>query len=430
MNTLLLRQVKVIDPAGPHHDELVDVLVDEGRIAKVGKRLPKGDAPELRIEGLHVSPGWVETRAHFREPGEEYKQGITNGLDAAAAGGFTQVAVLPSTDPVTDSRGGVDQLLRKAEGHAVRALPLGALTKGLKGQQLAEHFDMRQAGAVAFCDDQHPVRNARLMLLALQYALNFDGRVIAFPLDADLGAHGLMHEGHMSVRLGMRGIPPMAEAMQIARDLRLLEYTGSNLHIATVSTAESVALIREAKTRKLNVTASVAAHNLLLDDGCLRSFDTLYKVMPPLRDQEHIEALREGVKDGTIDTITSDHRPEDTEHKKVEFPQAASGVIGLETAFAVARTALGSRMSVRRLVDRFCHGPRHAYGLSVPHIVEGTEAELTLFAPDMPWTVTAGDLVSRSKNSPFAGYQLTGRPVGIIAQRQMRLIGDLVAEVI
>ncbi len=428
MNTLLLRQVTVIDPGGPHHDEVLDLLISDGKITRIGKRLPKTEAAEIRMEGLHVSPGWVETRAHFRDPGEEYKQGILNGLDAAAAGGFTRVAVLPSTEPVMDSRAGIEYVLRKAEGHAVRVLPLGALSKGLKGEQLAEHFDMKQAGAMAICDDQHPVRNARLMLLALQYALNFDGRVITFPLDQDLGAHGQMHEGHMNVRLGMRGIPAMAEAVALARDLALLEYSGSRMHVATVSTAESVELLRRAKAKKSRVTASVAAHNLLLDDGCLRGFDTNYKVMPPLRDALHIEALREGVKDGTIDTITSDHRPEDTEHKKVEFPQAASGIIGLETAFAVASTALKGRLSTRKLVERFCHGPRAVFGLPVPRIAEGAEAELSLFLPDRDWTFSAADIVSRSKNTPFIGYHFTGRPVGIIAQGQTKLTGVLRAE--
>jgi dihydroorotase len=429
MKDLLLRQVHVIDPGGPHHDEMVDVLVSKGVIVKVGKRLPKA-ANEVSFDGLHASPGWVETRAHFRDPGEEYKQGIENGLDAAAAGGFTAVAVLPSTTPVVDSRSGVEYLKQKAQGHAVRLLPLGALTKGLKGEQLAEHFDMKQAGAVAFCDDQHPVHNSRLMLLALQYALNFNGRVISFPQDTDLLAQGLMHEGHMNVRLGMRGIPALAEEIQLERDLALLAYTGSQLHVATVSTAQGVELLRQAKARKLRVTASVAAHHLLLDDGCLRGFDTHYKVMPPLRDLEHIEALREGVKDGTLDTITSDHRPEDVEHKKVEFPQAAFGMIGLETAYAVTNTALKGRMSTRRLVDRFCQGPRTALGLDVPHIAEGNQAEITLFAPEHEWTFTEADIVSRSRNTPFLGYHFTGRALGIIAQGQVKVNTAVLAEAI
>ncbi|HEY0978362.1 MAG TPA: dihydroorotase [Flavobacteriales bacterium] len=420
MNQLLLRQVTVVDPQGPHHEETVDLLIADGRIAKVGKRIPKGDAVEVKAEGLHASPGWVETRAHFRDPGEEYKQGLANGLDAAAAGGFTAVAVLPSTTPPIDSRSGVEYLISRAKGHAVRVLPLGALTKGLKGEQLAEHFDMREAGAVAFCDDTHPVRNTRLMLLALQYGLNFNGRVITFAQDADLTAMGQMHEGHMSTRLGLRGIPAIAEATQLARDLELVAYTGASLHVATVSTAAGVELIRRAKADKLKVTASVAAHHLLLDDGCLRGFDSHYKVMPPLRDEVHMEALREGVKDGTIDTITSDHRPEDVEHKIVEFPQAAFGIIGLETAYAVANTVLHPRMSVRRIVERFCHGPRAVLGLSVPHLVEGQLAEITLFAPEHHWSLTEADIVSRSRNTPLIGQRFIGKPMGIVANGQFR----------
>ena len=415
MNDLLLRQVTVVDPQGPHHEGPVDILIAEGRIAKVGKRITKGDAREVKAEGLHVSPGWVETRAHFADPGEEYKQGLTNGLDAAAAGGFTAVAVLPGTTPPVDQRSAVEYLLRKGSGHAVRVLPIGALSKGLKGQQLAEHYDMHEAGAVAFSDDTTPVRNTRLMLLALQYALNFDGRVITFAQDPDLLAMGQMHEGAMSTRLGLRGIPAIAETIQLARDLDLLAYTGGRLHVACLSTAEGVEMVRQAKARKLLVTASVAAHHLLLDDGCLRGFDSHYKVMPPLRDAAHIEALREGVKDGTIDTITSDHRPEDTEHKKVEFPQAAFGAIGLETAYAVANTVLHPRMSVRRIVERFCHGPRAALGLPVPHVAEGEVAEITLFAPEHHWSLTEADIVSRSRNTPLIGQRFIGKPMGIVA---------------
>ncbi|MEO8589800.1 MAG: dihydroorotase [Flavobacteriales bacterium] len=419
MNDLLLRQVKVIDPGGPHHDAETDILISGGRIARIGDRIPKGDAEELTVPGMHVSPGWVDLRAHFRDPGQEWKQGLANGLDAAAAGGFTSVCILPSTDPVLDGRSGVEYLLAKAAGHPVRVLPLGAITKGLKGQQLAELHDLRQAGAVAFSDDQHTVRNTRLMLLALQYSAGLPDNsapVMVFPNDPDLCVNGMMHEGPMSTRLGLKGIPAMAESIQLARDLALLEYTGGHLHAATISTAESVEMIRAAKARKLKVTASVAAYNLLLDDGCLRGFETCYKVMPPLRDARHIDALREGVKDGTIDAIVSDHRPEDREHKVLEFGPAEFGIIGLETAFAVANTALKGRMSLRRTIERLSHGPRSVLGLPAVHIKEGDRAELTLFDPEVDWTCEERDLVSRSHNTPFLGQRFTGRPLGIIVE--------------
>ncbi|MCC6400510.1 MAG: dihydroorotase [Flavobacteriales bacterium] len=414
MSRLLLRQVHVIDPGGPVHGQDVDVLVEDGRVTRIGQRLPKGEAFEIRRTGLHASPGWVDLRAHFREPGEETKEGLTNGLDAAAAGGFTSVAVLPSTHPVIDDSSRVEHLLRRSEGHLVRLLPLGALSKGLQGQQLAELYDMHRAGAVAFTDDQEPLRNPRLLLLALQYAGVFGGTVITFPQDPDLLGRGQMHEGPLSARLGMRGVAPLAEQVRLGRDIALLEYTASRLHAATISTAEGVALVRAAKSKGLAVTASVAAHHLLLDDGCLRGFDTVYKVMPPLRDAATIEALRDGVKDGTIDTIVSDHRPEDIEHKKVEFGQAAFGMSGIETAFAVANTALKGHMSLRRIIERFTHGPRKALGLPVQHIAEGSAAELTLFDPEESWTYEKAAAVSRADNSPFFGQQLTGRPLGIV----------------
>ncbi|MBV6405187.1 MAG: dihydroorotase [Flavobacteriales bacterium] len=414
MKPTLLRQVHIVDPGGPAHGQEADLLLQDGRIARIGQRLARGDAREVRLPGLHVSPGWTDTRAHFREPGEEPKEGLRNGLDAAAAGGFTAVAVLPSTRPAIDDASRVEHLLRRADGHVVRLLPLGGLTKGLQGQQLAELYDMHRAGAVAFTDDQEPLRNPRVLLLALQYVTVFGGTVIAFAQDPDLLGQGQMHEGPLSARLGMRGIAPLAEQVRLARDLALLEYTGSRLHVATVSTAEGVDLVRAAKARGLALTASVAAHHLLLDDGCLRGFDTVYKVMPPLRDATTIEVLRNGVKDGTIDTICSDHRPEDIEHKKLEFGQAAFGMGGLETAFAVANTALKGHMSLRRIVERFTHGPRKALGLPPLHLVEGGEADLTLFDPEMSWVYDRPTAVSRADNSPFFGQQLTGRPLGIV----------------
>lgn len=423
--TFCLRKVTVVDAGGPHHDSTVDILVRNGVIAKVGERITNKEAREVKLDGVHASPGWVDLRAHFRDPGEEWKQGITNGLDAAAAGGFTAVAVLPSTEPVIDDRSGIGYLLQQAKDHPVRLLPIGALTKGLKGQQLAELHDQHLSGAVAFSDDQHSVRNTRLMLLALQYSAGLKAKsipVMVFPNDPDLGKGGQMHEGPMSTRLGMKGLPPLAEVLALSRDLALLEYTGGHLHAATISTAESVELIRQAKARKLHVTASIAAYNLLLDDGCLRGFETCYKVLPPLRDAHHIEALREGVKDGTIDAIVSDHRPEDREHKVLEYGSAAFGIIGLETAFAVANTAVKGRMSLRRLIDRFANGPRAVLGLPKVHIAEGAKADITLFDPEVDWTCTEADLVSKSHNTPFLGQRLTGRALGVVSGNALRMV--------
>jgi dihydroorotase len=423
MKTLLFHEVRIVDPGGPLHGEDLDLLVENGKLAKAGKRLAKGDATTIVQEGLHASPGWVDIGAHFRDPGEEYKEGLLNGLDAAAAGGYTAVAVLPSTRPAVDHGAAVAHLLRRAQGHAVRALPLGTITKGGEGHQLAEMYDMHCAGAVAFTDDLGTLDNSRLMLLALQYVRNFGGRVMALAQDNALALQGQMHEGPTSTRLGLRGIPPMAETIRLARDLELLAYAGGTLHVSMLSTAEGVSMVRAAKARKLAVTASVAAHHLLLDDGVLRGFDSNYKVMPPLRGAEHMEALREGVRDGTIDCIVSDHRPEDVEHKQLEFGQAAFGIIGLETAYAVANTVLNPRMPVRRVVERFCHGPRAVLGLDVPHITEGNAAEITFFAPEHQWMFAEQDIASRSRNTPFIGHRFTGKAMGIVANGQARWAG-------
>ncbi|HOZ40576.1 MAG TPA: dihydroorotase [Flavobacteriales bacterium] len=424
MTELLLKQVKVMDPGGPHHDAILDIRVRDGVVTELGERLMKGAAREVSREGLHLSPGWVDLRAHFREPGEEWKQGILNGLDAAARGGFTAVAVLPSTTPTIDGRAGIDHLLHRSFGHAVKLLPLGGLTKGLKGEQLAELHDQRLAGAVGFTDDLHAIRNTRLMLLALQYSQGLPGEappIMVQPSDPYLTAGSQMHEGAMSTRLGLKGAPALAEQVLLQRDIALLAYAGGHLHVVTVSTAEGVALVRDAKARGLKVTASVAAHHLLLDDGCLRGFETCYKVWPPLRDPGHIEALREGVKDGTIDAIVSDHRPEDREHKVLEYGQAAFGIIGLETSFAVANTALKGRMSLRRTIERYAHGPRQVLGLPKVHVTEGMSADLSLFDPEENWTCEATDLVSRSHNTPFLGQRFTGRALGIVARGQVVL---------
>ena len=423
MTDVILRRASVVDPGGPHHEEEVDILVRNGVVERVGRGLRASGAIEVRINGLHVSTGWLDLRSHFRDPGEEWKCGIANGLDAAAAGGYTAVCALPSTQPVTDGQAGVTHMLRRAQGHAVRLLPLGTLTEGMEGKRLAELHDMRQAGAIGFTDDTRPIRDARLMANALQYSTGLPGGappIMVLPLDPDLTGAGVIHEGPMSAQLGLRGIPAEAEALQLARDIALLEYAGGHLHAATISTAQAVELVRKAKARKLRITASVAAHHLLLDDARLNAFESCYKVMPPLRDAYHIEALRQGLKDGTIDAVVSDHRPEDPEHKIVEFGQAAFGIIGLETSFAVARTALKA-VPLRRLLERFTSGPRAVLGLPALRITEGSVADITLFDPDAAWTCTEADLTSRSRNTPFLGHRFIGRPIGIIANGQMRL---------
>lgn len=410
MKDTLLKRARVIDPGGPYNSKVVDVLIKKGTIEKIGNRIPAGKAKVVTSNDLHVSIGWFDSSVHLREPGHEYKETISTGLDAAAAGGFTGIAALPSTEPFTDSNSAIEFMLNKSAGHRVKLHPLGALSKGGKGEQLAELYDMHQSGAIGFTDDK-PVSNTRLIMLGLQYQQQFNGTLVTYPCDRDLAANGQMHEGSFSVRFGMKGVPDLAEEIQLARDIKLQAYAGGHLHIGTISTAGSVALIREAKKSGARITCSVAAHNLLFDDAYLGSFDSRYKVMPPLRSQEHIDALIEGLKDGTIDGICSDHRPEDIEHKMLEFDHAAFGATSIEHAFAAANTALAGHMKINKIVERFAHGPRKAFGLPVTHIQPGTPADLTFFDPSIEYT--AKTKYSKGVASPYDDVELIGKVLGI-----------------
>jgi dihydroorotase len=409
MSALLLKQARVIDPGGPYHNKVVDILINKGRIEKIGARIPAGKERVVESDNLHVSLGWYDTSAHFREPGNEQKETIRSGLDAAAAGGFTAVNALPSTDPFTDSNSAVEFMLNTAKGHSVQLYPLGALSKGGNGEQLAELFDMHKSGAIGFTDDGS-IPNTRLVMLALQYQKQFNSTVVVYPSDMDLATGGQMHEGVESVRAGMKGLPAIAEEIQLARDLRLQAYSGGHLHVGTVSTAAGVALIKEAKQQGANVTCAVAAHNLLFTDAAVSGFDSRYKMMPPLRSKDHVDALIAGLKDGTIDGICSDHRPEDVEHKILEFDQAAFGACTIEHAFAAANTALRMHMKIGAIVERFSHGPRKAFRLPLTRIQKGEPAELTYFDPTLSYF--AETKYSKGVASPYEGMELVGKVLG------------------
>ncbi len=412
---LLLRSATIIDPASIHNGATRDIRIKDGTISEIGENLKAEDKTEsIEAEGLHVSPGWFDMHVNFRDPGYEHKEDLVSGAAAAAQGGFTGVAVMPSTNPVTDSKGGVDYLVNRSRSLPVNLHPVGALSNRLEGNDIAGMFDMFQAGAVAFSDDRHPVMDTGLMTNALLYVTNFNGLVISYPDDKTISRDGKMNEGAISTQLGLKGIPELAEELHITRDLYLLEYTGSRLHFSPVSTPRSVDLIRKAKEQGLNITCEVTAHHLLLDEEYLSEYDSNYKVMPPLRSKTTIEALREGLKDGTIDHITSDHAPEDPETKRVEFDRAAFGIIGLESAFGAARTATKKFLSLEELIDRLAIRPRRTLGLDVPAVQEGAEAELTLFAPDQEWEFGEDHIRSRSRNTPFLGTRFTGKPLGII----------------
>ena len=413
----LVKSATIVDPKSDFHNKTVDILIEKGVITNISKRIsnPK-NYKEIKRDNLHVSQGWFDSSVSFGEPGYEERETIENGLNTAAYCGFTSVAVNANTNPVIDSNADISFLKSKAEKHATSLYPVGALTRNSQGKDLAELFDMKNAGAIAFYDYQHPVENPNLMKLALQYASNFDGLVCSFPQESRISGLGVMNENVTSTSLGLKGNPTLAEDLQVARDLFLLEYTEGKLHIPTISTAKSVELIRAAKHKKLDVTCSVAIHNLIFTDEQLTTFNTNFKVLPALRTQSDVDALIEGLKDGTIDMVTSDHNPIDIEGKKIEFDYAKYGTIGLESAFG----ALNSVFTVKKTIELLTKG-KQRFGIEMHPVVVGNKANLSLFNPDDKYVFSGEHILSRSKNSIFENKELKGMAYGIIANNKVML---------
>ncbi|WP_027137286.1 dihydroorotase [Gaetbulibacter saemankumensis] len=414
---ILIKSATIIDPNSDYNNTTQDILIENGVITKIESNLSNpNNYEEITLENLHISEGWFDSSVCFGEPGFEDRETIENGLKTAAYSGFTAVAMNANTNPVIDSNSDIIFTKSKASNHAVNLLPIGALTVGSKTVDLAELYDMHNAGAVAFYDYQKPISNPNLLKIALQYASNFDGLVCSFPQENKISGNGVMHEHITSTRLGLKGNPALAEELQVARDLFLLEYTGGKLHIPTISTPKSVALIREAKKKKLDVSCSVAIHNLALTDATLTEFNTHFKVLPPLRTKEDAEALIEAVNDGTIDMVTSDHNPIDVEHKKVEFDHAAYGTIGLESSFG----ALQSLFSTEKAVEILTKG-KSRFGVAPVSIKVGNKANLSLFNPSTSYTFTKNNIVSKSKNAIFEDANLKGKVYGIVANNKIVL---------
>lgn len=414
---LIIRNAKIIDPTSPFHNQTTDLLIVDGLLQKIETALANPDnIEELQLENLHVSQGWFDSSVSFGEPGFEERETLTNGLLVAAKSGFTAVALQPNTNPVIDNQSQINFVLSKAKNTATELYPIGALSKASEGTDMAEMFDMKNAGAIAFGDYNKSIANANLLKIALQYVQDFDGLLIAFCQDNTLKGHGVAHEGIVSTRLGLKGIPSLAEELQVARNLYLLEYTGGKLHIPTISTQKSVALIKEAKAKGLQVTCSVAVHNLVLTDETLDDFDTRFKVLPPLRSETDRQALLEGILDGTIDMITSDHNPIDIEHKKMEFDGAKYGTIGLESAFSSLLTVLSLELVIEKLT-----AGKATFGIKSQSITEGAKASLSLFNPDGDAIFQKENILSKSKNSTFLGSAIKGKAYGIVNQGQLIL---------
>lgn len=406
---ILLKSATIVDPASKHHLEKRDILIENGKIITISKTI---DTPErtrlVDLPNLHVSTGWFDSSVSFGEPGYEERETIENGLEVAARSGFSSVVLNTNTNPVADTKGIIKFIKSKSDFHAVDLYPNGALTVGSKGVDLAELYDMQQEGAISFYDHKKPVSNSNLLKIALQYCQNFDGLVQSFPLETLIAGNGMVHEGYNSTKLGLKGIPSFAETLQIARDIAILEYTGGKLHIPTISTKESVDLIRKAKKEGLQISCSVALSNLVLTDEMLQAFDSNYKLIPPIREAEDIEALIEGLKDGTIDGVTSDHNPLDIERKKLEFHHADYGTIGLECCFGALNNILGMEKTIKSLT-----GLKSVFSIEESIIEEGENANLTLFDPDSVWEFTEQDILSTSKNTALLNRELRGKAYGI-----------------
>lgn len=405
---IIIKNATVVDSSSEHHLKKVDIKIENGLISEIAPQISQDGFETLSLENLHISGGWMDASVSFGEPGFEDRETIDNGLTVAAKSGFTHIAYQPDTFPVIDNQSVVSFVRSKAQFHATELHPIGAFSKNMEGTDLSEMYDMQNAGAIAFGDYKRNTGNANLLKIGLQYAQDFDGMVMAFSCDAQIKGKGVVHEGITSTKLGLKGIPSLAEEIMVARNLFLLEYTGGKMHLPTISTAQSVELIRQAKAKGLNVTCSVAVHNLALTDEVLTNFDTRFKVNPPLRDAKHQQALLNGVLDGTIDVITSDHCAVDIEHKKMEFDKAKDGTVGLESAFGALVPLLPLEIITGKLQAAKNIFLKHRTALQV-----GEKADLTLFNPDGEWTFGKDDILSKSKNSAFLNHPMKGRVYGI-----------------
>lgn len=409
---LLIKKAIIVNSESNLNGEERDLLINNGCIEKIGINLKSKEAKVIEAEGLHVSIGWLDIGAQIGEPGFEQREELATVSAAAAAGGYTALACFPNTAPAIHSKSEVNFL--KNHSALVDFLPIGAVSRDCKGVDLAELYDMSAEGAVAFSDGSHPIASSGLMKRGLEYLKGIRGLLINTPFDESLAKGGQLHEGAVSTSLGLKGIPALSETLMLKRDLELLDYTNSRLHVHNISTAESVKLIKTAKTKGLKVTASVGIMNLLFNHEAVQNFDPNYKILPPLREKADMKTLQKGLSDGTIDIINSNHTPYEIESKSLEFFYAEFGIIGLETTYALLNTYLGEKFKPNELVHLLAIQPRTVLGLSIPKIAEKEVANLTLFQPNAKWTFTEKDIFSKSKNTPFMGTEFQGKVLGIV----------------
>ncbi|HLF34736.1 MAG TPA: dihydroorotase [Cyclobacteriaceae bacterium] len=418
---LTIKSALIIDRNSRHHLKKRDMIIRDGVIASIGEDL-KSEGKTIESPSLRVSPGWFDMKSNFCDPGLEYKEDILSGCRAAAAGGFTGVAIVPNTKPVIQSKNEISYVNNKSAGCIADVIPYGSVTRDNAGTELTEILDQHYAGAAAFTDGEVPLWNTDIIYKSLQYLQKVDGLVINKPEDKWLNMLGLMHEGKTNAMLGLKGMPRIAEEVMIDRDIRILEYTGGRLHFSNISTAESVKLIRQAKRKGLKLTCDIAAHQIALEDTALMDFDTNLKLNPPLREKNDIKALIAGIMDGSIDVVVSSHSPQDVDSKRMEFDLAEYGMIGLQTVYPILNTSLGEKND-EIIIDLLSVNPRKILGLPAISIIEGEKANLTLFDNKAEWTFDDQTNLSKSRNSPFLGRKMKGKVVGIINKGDIALNG-------
>ena len=411
---ILIKQAKIIDSSSKHNNKICDILINNNKIEKIAKKIQiDSDTKIYKNENLHISQGWFDMHVNFGQPGFEQRETIENGLNAAAKGGFTEVLLMPNTNPSIDNSSMIDFIKGFSKRNVVKIQVAGNLTVSQEGKNIVEIHDMTNNGCIAFTDDKKSIQNNELMKIAMLYIKNSNSLLMNFPNDSKIQKNGVINEGKISTQLGLKGIPNIAEEMMLDRDITLCDYTESKIHESYISTERSVDKIKKAKEKGINVTSDVALHNIFLTEEQVNNFDTRFKVLPPLRTKKDNKAIINGLKDGTIDVITSDHNPFEEETKKLEFDNAEFGIIGLESAFGLINKHLEKHLTLNEIIDKISNNPRKILGLKNNSIEEGNYANLTLFNPSNKWEFKENDIVSKSKNSPFVGEELKGKALAI-----------------
>ena len=415
---ILIKQAKIISPSSPFNGQTKDILITDGRITTINDTITDKADQTIAQNGLCVSIGWMDIFADFGDPGFEQKENIESGAKAAAAGGFTDIMLIPNSSPVVDNKSQVEYIVQKAKQVAISIYPIGAVSKKTDGKELSEMYDMRQSGALAFSDGIKPIQNSGLVLKALQYVKSFTGTVIQIPDDTGIGSNGLMNEGIISTQMGLPGKPAMAEELMVARDLKLARYADSKIHFTGISSPKSLEYIKRSKESGIQVSCSITPYQIYFCDEDLQGYDTNLKLNPPLRNKADMMAIRKALLDGTIDCMASHHLPQHWDNKTCEFEYAKPGMISLETMFAVL---MECGLTAEDFVQMQTINVRNIFGLSIPKIAEGEMATLTLFTPDTEFVFEEAMIHSKSKNSPFIGKKLKGKVVGIINREKIEL---------